>query len=157
MLTEIAFAQKYSTNTVKYHYNITCTNNSIIGKTIVHICHIQWRNYSKIFLKSKLKRELNERYQLVQHVKKLLKLQSISFASLSLSLFENLELHLIVELSFVLWHGSSADESNVLRSMFGCQSTHWCRYCTWESQILANVLEYMTQIRIFTIYCHLKK
>ncbi len=58
----------------------------------------------------------------MQHVKKLLKLQSISFASLSLSLFENLELHLIVELSFVLWHGSSVDESNVLRSMFGCQS-----------------------------------
>ncbi len=51
----------------------------------------------------------------------LLKLQSVSFASLSPSLFENLELQLCVELSslrgVVLRHGSSADESNVLRSM----------------------------------------
>ncbi len=50
-----------------------------------------------------------------------LKLQSIRFASLSPSLFENLELQLCAELSsmrgFVLRHGFSADESNVLRSM----------------------------------------
>ncbi len=49
----------------------------------------------------------------------MLKLQSISFASLSPSLFENLELQLFVELSslrrVVRLHGSSADESNVLR------------------------------------------
>ncbi len=48
-----------------------------------------------------------------------LKQQSISFASLSPSMFENLELQLLAELSclsgVVLWHGSSADESNVLR------------------------------------------
>ncbi len=30
-------------------------------------------------------------------------------------------------------------------------------YCTSQSQILACVLEYMTQIRIFTVYCHLNK
>ncbi len=50
-----------------------------------------------------------------------LKLQSVSFASLSPSLFENLELQLCAELSsvcwVVLWHGSSVDESNVLSSM----------------------------------------
>ncbi len=49
----------------------------------------------------------------------MLKLQSISFASLSPSLFESLELQPCVELSsvhgVVLRHGSSADESNVLR------------------------------------------
>ncbi len=49
-----------------------------------------------------------------------LKLQSVSFASLSPSMFENLELQLCAELSsvrgVVLRHGSSADESNVLRS-----------------------------------------
>ncbi len=48
-----------------------------------------------------------------------LKLQSISFASLSPSLFENLELQVLAELSclrgVVLRHSSSADESNVLR------------------------------------------
>ncbi|XP_058635219.1 prokineticin-2 isoform X2 [Onychostoma macrolepis] len=38
--------------------------------------------------------------------------------------------------------------------MCGCQSPHRCRYCIQESQILAYVLEYMTQIRIFTGYCH---
>ncbi len=27
-----------------------------------------------------------------------------------------------------------------------CQSPHWCGYCTQESQILAYVLEFMTQI-----------
>ncbi len=50
-----------------------------------------------------------------------LKLQSVSFASLSPSLFENLELQLCAELSsvrgVVIRHGSSADESNVLKSM----------------------------------------
>ncbi len=48
-----------------------------------------------------------------------LKLQSVSFTSLSRSMFENLELQLLAELSslhgVVLWHSSSADESNVLR------------------------------------------
>ncbi len=44
-----------------------------------------------------------------------LKLQSVNFASLSLSLFENLELQLFLLLSSVreVMHGSSADESNV--------------------------------------------
>ncbi len=44
-----------------------------------------------------------------------LKLQSVGLASLSPSLFENLELQLLAELSclrgVVLWHGFSADES----------------------------------------------
>ncbi len=61
-----------------------------------------------------------------------LKLQSIRFASLLPSLFENLELHLFAELSsvrgVVLRHGSSADESNVLRSMCSCQSPVWILY-----------------------------
>ncbi len=56
-------------------------------------------------------------------------------------------------------HDSSADESNVLRSV--CQSvshrTGVDVYRTSQSQILAYVLEYMTQIRIFTVYCHLNK
>ncbi len=30
-------------------------------------------------------------------------------------------------------------------------------YCTSQSQILAYVSEYMTQIRIFIVYCHLNK
>ncbi len=51
----------------------------------------------------------------------MLKLQFVSFASLSPSLFENLELHLFAEFSsvrgVVLRHGSSADESDVLRSL----------------------------------------
>ncbi len=58
--------------------------------------------------------------------------QSVSFASLSPSLFENLELQLFVELSslrgIVSRHGSSADESNVLRWMCGSQSPHRCGY-----------------------------
>ncbi len=48
-----------------------------------------------------------------------LKQQSVTFASLSPSLFENLELQFLVESSslrgVVSRHGSSADESNVLR------------------------------------------
>ncbi len=48
-----------------------------------------------------------------------LKLQSVGFASMLPSLFENLELQLLVELfslrGVVLWHGFSTDESNVLR------------------------------------------
>ncbi len=59
-----------------------------------------------------------------------LKLQSVSFASLSPSMFENLELQLLAELSslrgVVSRHGCSADESNVLKSMCGSQSPHWC-------------------------------
>ncbi len=59
-----------------------------------------------------------------------LKLQSVSFASLSPSLYENLELQLCAELSsvrgVVLRHGSSADESNVLRWMCSSQSPHRC-------------------------------
>ncbi len=55
-------------------------------------------------------------------------------------------------------HGSSADESNVLRWMCSSQSrTGVDVYCTSQSQILAYVLEYITQIRIFTVYCHLNK
>ncbi len=55
-------------------------------------------------------------------------------------------------------HGSSMDESSVLRWMCSCQSrTGVDLYCTSQSQILAYVLEYMTQIRIFTVCCHLNK
>ncbi len=58
----------------------------------------------------------------------------------------------------VFRHGSSTNESNVLRWMCSCQSLHWCGYLLYsQSQILAYVLEYMTQIRIFTVYCHLNK
>ncbi len=61
-----------------------------------------------------------------------LKLQSLSFASLSPSLFENLELQLLAELTslrgVVRRHGSSTDESNVLRCMCGSQSPHRCGY-----------------------------
>ncbi len=61
-----------------------------------------------------------------------LKLQSVSFASLSPSLFENLELQLFAELfslrGVVSRHGSSADESSVLKSMCGSQSPHRCGY-----------------------------
>ncbi len=61
----------------------------------------------------------------------------------------------IVFIAWVVhWHCSSMDDSNVLRCMCGCQSPHRWGYCTQESQILAYVLEYMTQIRIFTRYCH---
>ncbi len=60
-----------------------------------------------------------------------LKLQSVGFASLSPSMFENLELQLCAELSSVCGvvircSSSSADESNVLRLMYGCQSPHRC-------------------------------
>ncbi len=91
-----------------------------------------------------------------------LKLQSVSFASLSPSLFENLELQLLAELSslrgVVSWHSFSADESNVLRWMCSCQSPHRCGCLLYfaitdSSLCLGN----MTQIRIFTVYCHLNK
>ncbi len=51
-----------------------------------------------------------------------LKLQSVSFASLSLSMFENLELQLFVQLCSLRGLCSGADESNVLRRMCGSQS-----------------------------------
>jgi len=90
-----------------------------------------------------------------------LKLQSVSLASFPPSLFENLELQLFAELSSVRGvvsrNGSSADQSNVLRSMCVSHRTGVDIYCTSQSQILVYVLEYMTEIRLFTVYCHLNK
>ncbi len=85
-----------------------------------------------------------------------LKLQSVSLASLSPSMFENLELQLYAELSSVrgavLQHGFSVDESNVLRWMCGSLSvsTQVWMFTVLRNHRLAYVLEYMTQIRIFT-------
>ncbi len=65
-------------------------------------------------------------HKMRKHVLRTLKLQSVSFISLSPSLFENLELQLLAELSSVRGvvprHCSSADESNVLRWKCGSQS-----------------------------------
>ncbi len=65
-------------------------------------------------------------------------------------MFENLELQLLVELSSV---PRGCFEECVAVS----QRTGVDVYYTSQSQILAHVLEYMTQIRIFTVYCHLNK
>ncbi len=72
------------------------------------------------------------------------------------SLFENLELQFLAELS----SGTAPAQMNLM--FWGeCVVVSHCTgldiYCTLQSQILAYVLEYMTQIRMFTIYCHLNK
>ncbi len=78
-----------------------------------------------------------------------------NFASLSPSLFANLELQLCAEFSClcVLCSGMMFWGECVAVS----HRTGVDIYCTSQSQILAYVLEYMTQIRIFTVYCHLNK
>ncbi len=90
-----------------------------------------------------------------------LKLQSVSFASLSPSMFENLELQLLAELSPAgVWVGTAAARMNLMFWRVCVAVSHRTGvdvYCTSQSQILAYVLEYMTQIRIFTVYCHLNK
>ncbi len=77
-----------------------------------------------------------------------LKLQSVSFVSLSPSLFENLELQLLVELSLlcVLCSGTAPARMNLM--FWGkCVSVSHCTgvdiYCTSQSQILDYVLEYI--------------
>ncbi len=78
-------------------------------------------------------------------------------------MFENLELQVLAELSSlrggcesVFLHGSRMNlflgECIVFSHYTGVDI-----YCTSQSQILAYILEYMTQIRIVTIYCHLNK
>ncbi len=91
-----------------------------------------------------------------------LKLQFISFASLSPSLFENLELQLCAELSCLcgLFSGMASARMNLMfwdECVAVSHRTGLDVWCTSQSQILACVLEYMTQIRIFTMYCHLNK
>ncbi len=78
------------------------------------------------------------------------------------SLFENLELQFLAELSCLrgLYSGTALARmnSNVFGECFAVSHrTGVDVYCTSQSQILAYVLEYMTQIRIFTVYCHLNK
>ncbi len=99
-------------------YLCLVSSSKIYSQSIVNVIHAKYFGFFLVKQKAKCR----------------LKLQSLSFASLSPSLFENLELQLCAELSslhgVVLWHGSSADESNVLRSMCSCQSPHLCGYCT---------------------------
>ncbi len=91
-----------------------------------------------------------------------LKLQSVSFASLSSSLFETLELQLCVELSsvrgVVLRHGFSVDESNVLRSMCVSLSVTklvWILYLgITDSSLRLGVYD---PKKNFTVYCRLNK
>ncbi len=82
-----------------------------------------------------------------------LKLQAVSFASLSPSMFENLQMHFWGKIIFLALV--------VLMFWAVCvsvsQSPHRSGYCTLKSQILAHILEYITQIRIFTRYCYLNK
>ncbi len=75
---------------------------------------------------------------------------------------ENLELQLCVELSSLcgLCSGSAPARMNLMiwgECVAVSHRTGVDIYCTLQSQILAYVLEYMTQITIFTVYCHLNK
>ncbi len=74
-----------------------------------------------------------------------LKLQSVSFASLSPSLFEHLELQLFAELSsvrgVVLRLGSSTDESNVLRSMCGSQCGYLLYLAITDSSLRLGIYD----------------
>ncbi len=84
-----------------------------------------------------------------------LKLQSVSFASLSPSLFKNLELQPCAELSCLCWLYSGTASAWINLFWGECVAvshrTGVDVYCSSQSQILAYVLEYMTQIRIFTV------
>ncbi len=91
-----------------------------------------------------------------------LKLQSINFASLSPSLFENLELQLLAELSSLrgMCSGTTPAWMNLMFWGERVAVSHRSDvdiYCSSQSQILAYVLGYMTQIRLFTVYCLLNK
>ncbi len=89
----------------------------------------------------------------------MLKLQSVTFTSLSPSMFENLELQLLAELSSVhrvviRCSGTAPARMNLMfwgECVVVSHRTGVDIYCTSQSQILAYVLEYMTQIRIFRI------
>ncbi len=85
----------------------------------------------------------------------LLNLQSVGFSSLSPSLFETCNCSYLQNYFLEHWHGFSAR----INLMFWCVAVSHCTYvdihCTLESQILH--LRSMTQIRIFTGYCHLNK
>ncbi len=95
----------------------------------------------------------------------ILKLQSVTFTSLSPSMFKNLELQFLADFSsvcvVVLRCSSTAPAWMNLMFWGECVVvSHFTGvdiYCTSQSQILAYVLEYITQIRIFTVYWHLNK
>jgi len=80
-----------------------------------------------------------------------LKLQSVNFASLSPSLFETCNCSYL--LNYHLYEGCastrllSADESNILRRMCGCQSPHrWILYfgITWKYDLNNNFYRKMS-------------
>ncbi len=75
------------------------------------------------------------------------------------SLFENVELQLLAELSSVRGMCSGTAPAQINLMFWGeCVDIGHCTGVnTWYSQILAYVLGYMTQIIIFTVYCHLIK
>ncbi len=80
-------------------------------------------------------------------------------------MFENLELQFLAELSSVRGvvircSGTAPARINLMfwgECVAVSDRTGVDVYCTSQSQILSYVLEYMTQIRIFTIYYHLNK
>ncbi len=80
-------------------------------------------------------------------------------------MFENLELQFLAELSSVRGvvircSGTAPARMNLMfwgECVVVSHRTSVDIYCTLQSQILAYVLEYMTQIRIVTVYCHLNK
>ncbi len=83
-----------------------------------------------------------------------LKLQSVSFASLSPSLFNNLELQLCSELFSLrgLSVGTAPARMNLMLWGVCVAVNHRTGvdvYCTSQSQILAYVLEYMISLRKF--------
>ncbi len=88
-----------------------------------------------------------------------LKLLSVSFASLSPSLIENLELQLLAELSsFRGLYSGTAPAPMILMFWGVCVAVgnHTGVNPVLSNHILAYVLEYVTQIRIFNICWHLK-
>ncbi len=96
------------------------------------------------------------------HLKKYLKAAVCKFCLLSPSLFENLELQLLAELSWLCWLcvGMASAWMNLMFwrvCVAVSRRTGVDIFCTSQSLIIAYVLEYMTEIRIFTGYCNLNK
>ncbi len=114
------------------------------------------------FIKVKMPLEGKNLFKLKAAVRKFCLFVNFLIDKSNPSLFENLELQLGATLSRLrgLWVSTASARMN-LKFWGECVAvshrTGVDVYCTSQSQILAYVLEYMTQIRIFTVYCHLNK
>ncbi len=107
-------------------------------------------NFVDCFMPKHTHYTLTKIHKVKKHNRTPLKLQSLSFASLSLSLFENLELQFLAELSSLrrLYSGTAPARMNLMfwgECVAVSHRTGVDVYYTSQSQILAYVLEYMTQ------------